>query len=74
MIQPPKSDAKDIEYETFDRYIGAEFMVNSNGESIPAKVIKRSRDNDGKPISKKHSNPLLDSREYECILDNGTLY
>jgi hypothetical protein len=29
MIQPPKSDAKDIEYETFDRYIGAEFMVNS---------------------------------------------
>ena len=74
MIQPPKSDADDIEYETFDRYIGAEFMVNSNGDSVPAKVIKRSRDNEGKPIGKEHSNPLLDSREYECILDDGTLY
>jgi hypothetical protein len=42
MIQPPKPDAKDIEYETFDRYIGAEFMVSSNRDSIPAKVIKRS--------------------------------
>jgi hypothetical protein len=49
-------------------------MVNCNGHSVPAKVIKRSQDNDGKPIGKKHSNPLLDSREYECILDDGTLY
>jgi hypothetical protein len=49
-------------------------MVNSNGDSVPAKVIKHSRDNEGKPISKKHSNPLLYSFEYECILDNRTLY
>ena len=74
MIQPPKLDADEIEYETFDQYIGAEFMVNSNGDSVPAKVVKRARDNDGKPIGTKHSNPLLDSREYECVLDDGTLY
>jgi hypothetical protein len=74
MIQPPKSDIEDIEYETFDRYIGAEFMVNSKGDSVPAKVIKGSQDNDGKLIGKKHSNPLLNSCEYECILDNGTPY
>ena len=36
--------------------------------------MKRARDNDGKPVGTKHTNPLLDSREYECVFDDGTLY
>ena len=73
MIQPAKSDADDIEYETFDKYISAEFLVNRNGETVPAKVVKRARDNNGNPIGKKHDNPLMDTREYECMLDDGTI-
>ena len=41
MIQPPKLDAGDTKYETFDQYIGAEFLVYNNGDPVPAKVIKR---------------------------------
>ena len=73
MIQPAKSDADDIEYETFDQYISAEFLVNRNGETASAKVVKRARDNNGNPIGKKHDNPLMDTREYECMLDDGTI-
>jgi hypothetical protein len=32
MIQPLKLDADDIVHETFDQYIGAEILVDSNGE------------------------------------------
>ena len=31
MMQPDKPDADDLEFETFDKYIGAEFVVNLNG-------------------------------------------
>lgn len=33
-----------------------------------ANVVKRARDNNGNPIGKRHANPLLDTREYECEL------
>jgi hypothetical protein len=74
MMQPDKPDADDLEYETFDQYLGAEFAVNLNGEQTTAKVTKRARDNEGKPVGQRHVNPLLDSREYECLLEDGTLY
>ena len=74
MIQAIKPDADDLELETFDKYVGAEFVVNINGEQTTAKVTKRARDNEGNPIGKQHANPLLDSREYDCLLDDGTLY
>jgi hypothetical protein len=73
MMQPDKPEAGDLEFETFDRYIGSEFVVNLNDEPTRAKVMKRGCDNKGKPGGKQHSNPLLDSREYECLLEDGTL-
>jgi hypothetical protein len=74
MMQDPKSDADDVEFETFDQYLGAEFLVNLNGETTMAKVSKRVRDNDGNVIGKRNVNPLLDTREYECILEDGSAY
>ena len=74
MLQADKIDADDVEFETFDQYIGAEFLVNQNGESIPARVTKRSRDNSGRPVGKSNANPLLDTREYECVLEDGNTY
>ena len=58
MLQPDKIDADDVEFETFDRYIGAEFLVNQNGESFPVRVTKRVRDNSGKPVGKSNANPI----------------
>jgi hypothetical protein len=66
-------DADEAEFETFDKYIGAEFFVNDNGEYVPAKVLKRARGNDGNAIGKKHLNPLMDTRVYDCELVIGSL-
>ena len=74
MIQSGTLEADDTEFETFDKYIGAEFFVNDNGESAPARVVKRSRGNDGNPIGKKHLYPLLDTSVYDCELGDGTVY
>ena len=74
MLQNDQLDADDIEFETFDKYIGAEFFVNENGEQVPAKVLKRARDNDGNAIGRQNPNPLLDTRVYDCELDDGTVY
>ena len=47
LMQDPKSEADDIEFETFDQYLGAEFLVNANGETAMATVSKRVKDNEG---------------------------
>jgi hypothetical protein len=73
MNQPAKLEADDIEFDSFDQYLNAEFGVNRDGETAIAKVIKRAKDNSGNPIGKRHPNPLLDTREYECELEDGTL-
>jgi hypothetical protein len=48
--------------------------VNLNGETALATVTKRVKDNDGNAIGKRNANPLLDTREYECTLDDGSVY
>ena len=74
MLRDSKSDADEIEFDTFDQYLGAEFLVNSNGETALATVTKRVKDNDGNAIGKRNANPLLDTREYECTLEDGSVY
>ena len=74
MLQSPQIEADDTEFETFDKFLGAELLVNDNGEAVPAKVLKRARDNDGKPIGKTHLNPLLDTYAYDCEMHDGTVY
>jgi hypothetical protein len=34
----------------------------------------RARGNDGNAIGRKHSNPLMDTRIYDCELGDGTVY
>jgi hypothetical protein len=38
------------------------------------KETKRACDNEGKPVGRQHANTLLDSRKYECLLEDATLY
>ena len=70
---PLDAEYGDIEYETFDQYLYSEFMVNRDGEAAMAKVVKRARDNNGNPIGKRNTNPLLDTREYECELEDVSI-
>ena len=39
---------------------------------IHGRVVKRAKDNEGRPIGRRHDNPLLDSREYEVALPDGS--
>jgi hypothetical protein len=63
----------DVDTETYDRYLNAEFVVNRDGEPVRARVNKRARTEAGSLIGTGHSNPLFDTREYECIFDDGTV-
>jgi hypothetical protein len=66
MLQSDKIDANDVEFETFDQYIGAEFFVNQNGESVPTRVTKQAQDNGGTPVGNSNANPILvDTSEYQ---------
>ncbi|KAI2506538.1 Reverse transcriptase (RNA-dependent DNA polymerase) [Fragilaria crotonensis] len=43
MNQPAKRDADDIEFDSFDQYLNSEFLVNNDGETAMARVVKRAR-------------------------------
>jgi len=68
MWQSPRPEANDTEFETFNRYIGAEIIINDNGKTRAAKMTNCACDNNGNPIGKKPSNPLLDILEYDCTV------
>ena len=56
----------------FDKYIGAEILLNRGGEQVAGRVVSRKRDADDKPIGYAHSNPLLDTREYQVEFVDGS--
>ena len=69
-----EEQADDVEVES-DNYIGMEFAMScgSDGELMRATVRRRMNDEEGKPIGKSHTNPLLDSRRYEVEYADGNL-
>jgi hypothetical protein len=69
MIQEPKPDVDDI--ETYDKYLNSEFVIDRGGEQVRARVAKRARSDSGLPIGHSHANPLFDTREYECVTEDG---
>jgi hypothetical protein len=69
MIQEPTPDV-----ETYDKYLNAEFVINRGDEPICVSVNKRARTDGGNVIGQAHKkNPMFDTREYKCILDDGTI-
>ncbi|KAL7570573.1 hypothetical protein ACA910_017625 [Epithemia clementina (nom. ined.)] len=59
--------------EAYDQYLSAQLLVPKGGELVQGTVVKRLRGPDGQPIGTKHNNPLLDTREYEVRLSDGTV-
>jgi hypothetical protein len=63
-------EADDWTPETFDKYFVAEVLLPHVGELVRAKVTGRKRAADGTPVGVAHSNPILDTREYEVCVCN----
>jgi hypothetical protein len=70
MIIEPRPD---VDVETYDQYLNAEFVVNRDGEPVRARVNKCARTEAGSLIGNAHTNPLFDTREYECVFDDGNV-
>ena len=59
--------------ELLDQYIGAEVILDEDNPSNLATVKSRViRDFNGRLVGKGHTNPLLDTREYEVEFMDGT--
>jgi hypothetical protein len=72
MITDPRPDVDEV--DVYDKYLNAEFLIHcAGGDSVRARVAKRARADTGEWIGRRHTNPIFDTREYECILDDGTV-
>ena len=67
------TEVDDYTPDTVDNYLQAEVLIPRNGDLVMAKVIRRMRDGEGKPLGKRSSNPILDTREYKLEFTDGTL-
>jgi hypothetical protein len=64
------------EVDSYDKWIGATFLLDpiQNGDNVgtKARVMQCRTDPFGNPIGRAHSNPLMDTREYDVLLEDGT--
>lgn len=59
--------------EAIDKYLGMELMMDvGTGNERGARVVKRARDDEGRPIGRAHTNPIMDTRSYEIEFTDGT--
>ena len=64
---------EDDDEEAIDKYLNVELILDlGSTDERRGRVVKRSRGLDGEPIGRAHSNPLLDTREYEVEFTDGT--
>jgi hypothetical protein len=66
MYGKPVMEADDMgdTEEAVDQYIGAQLLMDWDGEPQYGKVVERATDTSGKKLGIANRNPLLDSREY----------
>jgi hypothetical protein len=58
--------------ELHDEYVGAEVFLPTENGRVRARVLRRIRDSDNRPIGVRHHNPMMDSREYELEFADGS--
>jgi hypothetical protein len=68
-----KPDVDDYTPEEQDEYLSAVVDMPRDGDLITGRVTRRKRDAENQPLGKKHSNPLLDTREYEVEFPDGSI-
>ena len=60
-----------VDKEIHDNYIGAEVLLNHEGERKQATVKQRKLDSSGKPIGVANDNYMMDTRVYVVEFDDG---
>jgi hypothetical protein len=70
----PEEVTDDHTPESYDEFLTAQVLLPQGGEAKKATVFGRKRDHDGRPIGKRHANPLLDTRLYEVEFPEGRSY
>lgn len=68
-LESPEAD--DYTPEELDELIGAEIQVAKGDSVLMGRVKHRARDEDGRPIGERNSNPILDTRLYEVQFPDG---
>jgi hypothetical protein len=68
----PGVDIEDHDADSLDTFIGAEVLLPHGDGQIRAKVTKRAKGADGKPIGRFNDNPILNTREYEVEFPDGS--
>jgi hypothetical protein len=66
-----KPDIDALAEGIYDTLISAEVMLPRDGILTPAKVVGRKRDAMGNPIGTANNNPVLDTRVYEVMFQDG---
>ena len=59
--------------DAYDKWLTAKILLERGGPPERATVIGRRRDHDDIPIGRYHSNPILDTREYDIEFEDGTV-
>ena len=57
--------------EAGDFYLNASVMFLHGGSLARGRVIKRKRDREGNPIGRENANPVLGTRSYDVLFDDG---
>ena len=73
MVQEALREAEEYE-EGYDEFLGAEIKMNVGSEDVIETVIKRQKGLDGKPIGRRHKNPLFDTRTYSVRFPGGAVH
>jgi hypothetical protein len=66
-------DADDYTPKSYDEYLLAKILLPHDGEFKTARVRNRVKDKDRRPVGKRNTNPLLDTREYEVKFPDGSI-
>ena len=69
----PGIEADDYDEDSYDTLINAELLLPKGDKFVRGQVTKRARANDGRPLGRCHPNPILNTREYEVELSDGTV-
>ena len=66
----PEADS----FQDYDEYINNEVLLPKNGEHMmAAKVIRRTKNDDGETQGSHNSNPILDTRIYDVMFPDGAV-
>ena len=66
-------EADEYTEEALDKYLTARVLLPAGESELMGTVKTRKRDAHGHPVGVSHTNPILDTRQYDVEFDDGTI-